>query len=420
MFVSISYLKGLIIDLDTFKYEHSKWLNIHKGMKLLFFSTNQILLNNIEQLDQRNFYLANSNPFQFVFNIGSFLDFFSILNLRSHEVAFVSNSLERIQLLQKHLPIGTIYISKSQSLNYNDVGKLPDIICQRIEEINIIRNRKNGYLAEVAAESTVNKARLEKLQLVKTELDNDHCFTILSGGRYFNTKDPRSSTHQLSKRILKSKDNQLNNTHLFVSIYIELLNLIKEADSIARIPPRKGKPDRFYKIINSISKTIDIRILNCLKCVKDYPSQKLFSSIDRTSNVKGAFVTDGSVKGRNIVLLDDIVSSGATFRECATELYKNNAEKVTLITLGVNQFHSSWRFKYHKKILCKECDGHMVLRFNSKKTNKPAFFGCSNYYSKNKCKFTLNYSYGLNEYFQATDLTNLTNEDFARDLDISF
>ena len=58
------------------------------------------------------------------------------------------------------------------------------------------------------------------------------------------------------------------------------------------------------------------------------PQQKLLNEKQRRKNLKGAFRAAPECKGRSIVLIDDVVTTGSTLSECAKSLKKAGAYRV--------------------------------------------------------------------------------------------
>ncbi len=54
-------------------------------------------------------------------------------------------------------------------------------------------------------------------------------------------------------------------------------------------------------------------------------TQKSFGASERAENTRGAFRATGRARGRRVVLLDDVVTTGATLREAARELERAGA-----------------------------------------------------------------------------------------------
>ena len=58
------------------------------------------------------------------------------------------------------------------------------------------------------------------------------------------------------------------------------------------------------------------------------PQQKLLDEKQRRRNLKGAFRAAPECKGRSIVLIDDVITTGSTLSECARTLKKAGAYRV--------------------------------------------------------------------------------------------
>jgi predicted amidophosphoribosyltransferase len=57
---------------------------------------------------------------------------------------------------------------------------------------------------------------------------------------------------------------------------------------------------------------------------------------ERRDNVKGAFAVPNpaSIKGKNVLLIDDLFTTGSTVRECARVLRKAGARGVEVLTVA--------------------------------------------------------------------------------------
>ncbi|MBO4937093.1 MAG: ComF family protein, partial [Clostridia bacterium] len=77
-------------------------------------------------------------------------------------------------------------------------------------------------------------------------------------------------------------------------------------------------------------------LLNILQRVKDTPSQTTLSPGDRANSVKDAFIlTDNSlVKGKNILIIEDVYTTGATIEEITNLLLRAGANAVYGLTLA--------------------------------------------------------------------------------------
>ena len=71
-----------------------------------------------------------------------------------------------------------------------------------------------------------------------------------------------------------------------------------------------------------------------LRRVKRTESQYVLSPRGRRRNLRGAFAVTGNVSGSEVLLVDDILTSGATARECARVLIAAGATRVWVATVA--------------------------------------------------------------------------------------
>jgi len=395
-------IRGLIVDLDSFPREMDEiWLQVDKRTRLLFFSdANEERLNSVGALDKR-FSLCRETPFDFfITKRRVLLEQLRILGMPSNEVAFLSKDLDHIRRIH-NFPVTSIrYLDKDQTDYYQDGGCLPDFLVSSIPEINaVIRDEIVGYYSEVSVmlrdirlSSSTSRARM---YYTEEDIGDGYRCAIVAGGRYFNTQDVRSMYHQLSQRIIKSKQSQTNHSRVFLKAYNAFLRNIHKrcnVDGIMRIPPRPSEiaNDRFRNIVDQLcSNGTFSNLASSLWCVRDYPTQKGLGKAERFENVQGAFAADSAVAGKHIVLIDDVITTGATAFEAARTLYKAGAKKVSIAVLAINQQTNNFRRHGYRPLMC-ECGGEFVLRFNGRDFS--AFFGCSRWRA---CEVTINFSKGL-------------------------
>ena len=75
-----------------------------------------------------------------------------------------------------------------------------------------------------------------------------------------------------------------------------------------------------------------------LKRIKNTGTQTALDREDRRSNLEGAFIVDsekkGELKDKTIVLVDDILTTGATAEACTEELIEGGCASVKILSMG--------------------------------------------------------------------------------------
>lgn len=81
----------------------------------------------------------------------------------------------------------------------------------------------------------------------------------------------------------------------------------------------------------------DRPLQRCLVRVRDTRPQVGLSRADRLANVRGAFRVrrPERIRGQRILLVDDVLTTGATAATCARELLRHGARSVTVAVAGV-------------------------------------------------------------------------------------
>ncbi|MEO0226104.1 MAG: ComF family protein, partial [candidate division WOR-3 bacterium] len=111
--------------------------------------------------------------------------------------------------------------------------------------------------------------------------------------------------------------------------------LLKEAQYLIPVPLYKGRQrERGYNQAELLSRVIKEEIkkevLNCLIRTRNTPTQTRLTEFERKQNVLGAFSLSGgiSIQGRSVILIDDVMTTGATLNECARVLKEAGADRV--------------------------------------------------------------------------------------------
>lgn len=113
---------------------------------------------------------------------------------------------------------------------------------------------------------------------------------------------------------------------------------------IAPIPMHKKKlrSRKFNQsciIANELSKKLSTPIIRDLLIKKRYDkSQTELTAKQRQNNIKGSIIINPKyktiIKDKNILLVDDVFTTGATINECCKILKKNHINRVTAITIA--------------------------------------------------------------------------------------
>lgn len=125
----------------------------------------------------------------------------------------------------------------------------------------------------------------------------------------------------------------------------EMANLVqkyfKNIDIITSVPLHKSRQkergfNQSANLAQKIGETIKIKYLDLLIKTKNNKIQHNLSKKDRIENVKNAYdiMDKNLIKNKNILLCDDIITTGNTLKECAKILLENGAKNVYCATIA--------------------------------------------------------------------------------------
>lgn len=118
---------------------------------------------------------------------------------------------------------------------------------------------------------------------------------------------------------------------------------VRVMDGIAFVPmdaekqrQRGFNPSELLAV--ELSRKFSLPVLYGLQKMKGAKAQVRLSGKDRMENVRGVFFADNSdaehFKGKCVLLVDDVLTTGATASECSKILRKCGAEKIFVATLA--------------------------------------------------------------------------------------
>jgi hypothetical protein len=108
------------------------------------------------------------------------------------------------------------------------------------------------------------------------------------------------------------------------------------------------------------------------------------------------------VRGKRVLVVDDILTSGATMTEAARHLYAAGATSVMACPIAINQSEINCDPNYELQCPRKDCSGNMRVRFAAK--TEGAFWGCDQWRSDGTgCAQMMTFAEGMTAANRLTD-----------------
>ena len=122
--------------------------------------------------------------------------------------------------------------------------------------------------------------------------------------------------------------------------YIKDIDILHDFDFITAVPLSSQRfNNRGYNqseiIARGISTLINVPYVDCIYRSEDTSAQSSLDKRGRVHNISDVFIADKrKTKDKNIILIDDIITTGATMNSCSGELIDKGAKSVIGISLA--------------------------------------------------------------------------------------
>lgn len=401
MFRCITELRGLIIDIDTFDEPIEAWDFFLERYHCCFLTFKEDTRDFLKEV-RGGAEIIYKPDYTHVFAPSPVIheEALKALNLLTSQVAYISKNIRFIENALCFIS-GTIWI-KQECFTYQNAGIYPDLVYDSLSELSTgLQKGTVGNYGEVRISPDASIKRGYCVPVI-FEVDGERV-PIFALGRYFGYSHYMNQLHPYSTAIFWNKKQSSKAYGVFNEQFAVLLSRLVGhvkntvgVDCVCHVPVRPGKDNRFKEMIDIIANNNQVEnISEYFVCIKDYETQKSLTEVERQENIRDVFNFNGDLQGKNVILIDDIMTTGATVAECVRSLKRVGAEDVVVIVLAINQIgRGYWSFN-QPGVMCPACGKKMHLMVNS--NNKSFFYSCYD------CRNTMGYEAGRKQLIEKVD-----------------
>jgi predicted amidophosphoribosyltransferase len=157
-------------------------------------------------------------------------------------------------------------------------------------------------------------------------------------GLYLPSFHPGHTKHELTQKIRRSKASREHDLEFAERLATTLTEQLPGlwAELLVSIPPSPGDRDRFTEIRAGLAGRIGAadggRVLCQTRLVADY---RQMTTEQRNASCAGRFAAQVDLGGKSVLLIDDVITSGAQADEAIRTLKMAGAERVSVLALAV-------------------------------------------------------------------------------------
>lgn len=203
--------------------------------------------------------------------------------------------------------------------------------------------REGGYLCD-ECEATIPRLEPPQCSLCSAPSRSSLCAWCKAANQPFNgITAPYRWTGVVQELVysLKYRNVRASAPRLAELMSAHLADKSISADTIAPVPLHPSRErERGYNqselLARSISKSTGIPIESGVlaRTRNTTPQVSMSTPEERRRNVVGAFECVGDVAGKRVLLIDDVVTTGATVAECSAQLRQAGAVSIWVLSLG--------------------------------------------------------------------------------------